>query len=326
MGRLTSDAARAPGVEAVGTWTSLPGPPRPGTSTNKPQSFRPNPYRNRLYPIRSRLFCSIQGLYKREWACTWKWEVAGPGRSIAWVGIAGFARPSPVSDEYVAVPRWSKGLMRHARTACSGCPPSEMVVLSGFMGVDHGRRAGARPTDCQQVATRAPQLPCMPHPGAEQGIMGRKRNVSDLSEADLKGKAVFVRADLNVPQDKATGQITDDTRIRASLPTIQYLVKNGAKVIVSSHLVRAPCFFLGGGGGGRAVVWLLEGWEYPVWNRAPADRGPRPLAGHAAPICSAPSRHVPPPHNRAGPRAPTPRRASSPWRSACPSFWVSRSR
>merc|ERR1719324_1068465 len=63
-----------------------------------------------------------------------------------------------------------------------------------------------------------------------------KKSVGDLTEADLKGKRVLVRCDLNVPLDGKT--ITDDTRIRASVPTIKYLVENGAKVLLSSHLGR----------------------------------------------------------------------------------------
>lgn len=69
-----------------------------------------------------------------------------------------------------------------------------------------------------------------------------KKSVGDLTTADLKGKKVFVRADLNVPLDD-NQNITDDTRIRAAIPTIKYLVENGAKVILSSHLV-CPLFFL----------------------------------------------------------------------------------
>lgn len=65
-----------------------------------------------------------------------------------------------------------------------------------------------------------------------------KRNVADLTKADLEGKVAFVRADLNVPQDKETLAITDDTRIRASLPTIKYLTENGARVVLTSHLGR----------------------------------------------------------------------------------------
>jgi phosphoglycerate kinase len=63
-----------------------------------------------------------------------------------------------------------------------------------------------------------------------------KTSVGDLSEADLKGKKVLVRCDLNVPLDGKT--ITDDTRIRASVPTVKYLIEKGAKVLLSSHLGR----------------------------------------------------------------------------------------
>ncbi len=66
--------------------------------------------------------------------------------------------------------------------------------------------------------------------------MAAKKSVSDLKKADLEGKVVLVRADLNVPLDK-NQKITDDTRIRAAIPTLKYLTDNGAKVLLTSHLV-----------------------------------------------------------------------------------------
>lgn len=64
------------------------------------------------------------------------------------------------------------------------------------------------------------------------------KRLTDLIQHDqLRGKRVFIRADLNVPQDDA-GQITEDTRIRASVPAIQAAIGAGAAVMVTSHLGR----------------------------------------------------------------------------------------
>ena len=72
-------------------------------------------------------------------------------------------------------------------------------------------------------------------------ILGNLMNVirfSDLcSQGQVKGQRVFIRADLNVPQDDA-GRITEDTRIRASIPCIQMAIDAGAAVMVTSHLGR----------------------------------------------------------------------------------------
>ena len=61
--------------------------------------------------------------------------------------------------------------------------------------------------------------------------------VLKMTDLPLAGKRVFIRADLNVPQDEA-GNITEDTRIRASLPGIEHALKSGAAVMVTSHLGR----------------------------------------------------------------------------------------
>jgi len=87
-------------------------------------------------------------------------------------------------------------------------------------------------TTATSAVTAAPVCP-----SNRQGVVTMaKKSVSSLSDAELKGKRVFVRCDLNVPLDGK--KITDDTRIRASVPTIEYLASKGAKVLLTSHLGR----------------------------------------------------------------------------------------
>ena len=57
-----------------------------------------------------------------------------------------------------------------------------------------------------------------------------------IAQLDLAKRRVFLRADLNAPLDHGT--VTDDTRLRAVVPTIQYAIKAGASVVLASHLGR----------------------------------------------------------------------------------------
>ncbi len=62
-------------------------------------------------------------------------------------------------------------------------------------------------------------------------------NKMSITDVDVKGKRVLTRLDLNVPMDENLS-ITDDTRVRASLPTVKYIIENGGKAILMSHLGR----------------------------------------------------------------------------------------
>ena len=63
-------------------------------------------------------------------------------------------------------------------------------------------------------------------------------NKKTVKDVDVRGKRVLLRCDFNVPRDKETNVITDDKRIRAAIPTISYLLENGAAVVACSHLGR----------------------------------------------------------------------------------------
>ncbi len=67
--------------------------------------------------------------------------------------------------------------------------------------------------------------------------MNKKKSVQDLPDEALRGKRALVRLDLNVPVDES-GNITDDSRIRASLPTLEYLLQHGARPVALSHFGR----------------------------------------------------------------------------------------
>lgn len=99
-----------------------------------------------------------------------------------------------------------------------------------------------------------------------------KKTVRDI---EVAGKRVFLRVDYNVPQDPETGAITDDTRIRATLPTLRYLLEHNARVIIASHLGRP------------------QGQRRPEFSLAPIAQRLSQLLGHPdlsglAPDCIGP--------------------------------------
>lgn len=68
--------------------------------------------------------------------------------------------------------------------------------------------------------------------------MALPHGIKSIDELNVEGKRVFVRVDYNVPLNKATKQVTDDARIRATLPTIKKLIERGARIVLGSHLGR----------------------------------------------------------------------------------------
>src|SRR5687767_15787308 len=90
--------------------------------------------------------------------------------------------------------------------------------------------------------------------------MSKFKTIRDL---DLKGKRVLMRVDFNVPQDKATGAITNNQRIAAALPTIKYALDQGASVILMSHLGRPD---------GQKLRRSRSSRSRPDWKRCPAKR------------------------------------------------------
>lgn len=83
-----------------------------------------------------------------------------------------------------------------------------------------------------------------------------KRGLKDLSARELADKHVLVRVDLNVPLDEHS-EISDDTRLRAIVPTVRYLIERRARVILASHLVRLLVVHDGVCGLSSSSLWSL---------------------------------------------------------------------
>ncbi|GAB2296806.1 hypothetical protein Dimus_030909 [Dionaea muscipula] len=154
--------------------------------------------------------------------------------ATAAVSSSSFALAAATSSGSTSTAR-SPSLIRLASSALR--PP--LLRRLGFAGyfVDPDFSIHALSSRIPTVRSSSSSRPSKNARGGAVVVSMAKRSVGDLTSVDLKGKKVFLRADLNVPLDDSQN-ITDDTRIRAAVPTIKHLINNGAKVILSSHLGR----------------------------------------------------------------------------------------
>nr|ABR16231.1 unknown [Picea sitchensis] len=146
--------------------------------------------------------------------------------------VSSSSTSSPVARLAIGSRSWSASSSPRLRSVASS---PLLEVKSRFV---FGSASNLLASEHDLASAVAAQVTGANHGRGCRGVVSMaKKSVGDLKESDLKGKRVFVRADLNVPLDE-NQNITDDTRIRAAVPTIKYLIGNGAKVILASHLGR----------------------------------------------------------------------------------------
>ncbi len=129
-------------------------------------------------------------------------------------------------------------LQRRRGARCRRRPRASSSILERFAKAQQKRLKSIGALQQARRAAVGPNLQCKADPSSTSS---RSMNVIRFTDLCAQGKAagqrVFIRADLNVPQDDA-GNITEDTRVRASVPCIQLALDAGAAVMVTSHLGR----------------------------------------------------------------------------------------
>lgn len=123
------------------------------------------------------------------------------------------------------------------RAAAAPVQSRTAVVSSAFVGKSLRLKTALVATSAPVQKLRSIRADAGQTTATVPKAVARKANIKDIPASEFEGKTVFVRADLNVPLNGDL-VITDDTRIRASVPTIEVLVKAGAKVVLASHLGR----------------------------------------------------------------------------------------